>query len=90
MKYWTYIKDGQIYDADLDSLEEAQDVAYEVYEQEILNSCEELKNGRYFEEPIELIEFVYDDNNEKKIVQSVHSYVTFQYYHGDFVEHSVH
>lgn len=84
--YWTFERDGEIFDAEFDSEKEAQYWADEAFTEE----CEDeggWDNGDTASADIELIEFTYDDDGEMVIKQRVSSSVDFEYYHGDLAEH---
>ena len=86
-KYWTFERDGEVFDADFDSKEEAQIWAEEGFQQE----CEDeggWNNGDIETAEIKVIQFYYDgETGERNIFESEKSTVEFEYYHGDAVEH---
>ena len=85
--YWTFEKDGEIFDADFDSQEEAQQWADEAFCQEC-EECGEYSNGDTESEEIVLVQYRYNDDGERDIIGRVDSTVDFEFYHGDFAEHN--
>jgi hypothetical protein len=85
--YWTFERDGEVYDAEFVSKEAAQEAADEGFAQQ----CEDeggWHNGDTQEADIELIQFHYDDDSgERIIVHREESVVELEYYHGDLKEH---
>lgn len=84
--YWTFERDGEIFDAEFNSQKEAQEWADDGFNQE----CEDeggWSNGDTASADIVLIEFEYDDDGERVEKQRVESTVEFEYYHGDLAEH---
>lgn len=83
--FWTFERDGEIYDAEYATKQEAQNDADEAYAEE----CQEEspRNGETFEEEIYLIYFTYDDDGERVIDQREKSCVSYEHYHGDRAEH---
>lgn len=86
--FWTFEQDGEIYDADFDTKEKAQQRADELWAD---NPCnDDMCNGEISEADIYLINYSYDDDGERAIISREFSTVYHEYYHGDFAEHNTH
>jgi hypothetical protein len=83
-KYWTYERDGEISDIEALTKDDAQECAEDIFAEE----CEVYENGYQAEMDITLIEFMYDDEGERVILQRIPSGVSYEEYHGDFKEHN--
>jgi len=84
--FWTYERDGEIFDCEFDSQSEAQAFAENIF----IEECEDeggWSNGSGSEDDIVLIEFTYTDDGDRAEIQRIESTVEFEYYHGDFAEH---
>lgn len=83
--YWSFIDwDGEEYDADFDTQQEAQEAADEAYEA----YCEEESESRF--DYIDIIRYYIDDESGERVeVQRVFSSVEYEYYHGDYEEHRI-
>jgi len=85
--FWTYELDGEIYDADFDSADKAQECADEKFAEE----CQEEspRNGEEFERcDFALIEYSYDDDGERVIhSRDDTAMLAYEHYHGDLKEH---
>lgn len=89
MPYWTFERDGKIFDAEFDTQAEAQQWADEGFADECADEGG-FRNGDTAEADIELLEFEWDEETgERKILQRINSTVEYEHYHGDFAEHSV-
>jgi len=84
--YWTFERDGRLYDHEFTTMDQAQEEADEGFEQECIDEGG-WKNGETASAEIFLIEFTYDDDGEQVELQRVKSTVDFEYYHGDLIEH---
>ncbi len=84
--YWTYVYDGDIYDADFSCKNAAQKAADNWWAERCQDN-DDMRNGEVFEEDIELIAYTYDDDNERKLFTTVKSAVEYEHYHGDMAEH---
>lgn len=85
MTYWTYERDGEIFDAEFETQEKAQQYADDIFGEQ----CDDDGERGSCSEDITLIEFDYDDDGERVEKQRIPSAVEYEYYHGDFAEHSV-
>lgn len=85
--FWTYIQDGEIYDADFATSDEALENANERFEEKIQDQNEGLRNGAIFDDEIELIRYFYNEDGEREIVARNPSIVSYEHYHGDLKEH---
>lgn len=84
-EYWTFERDGEIYDADFETRDAAQADADETFAEQC---CEDSpRNGETFEEDITLIRFKYDDDGERVILERIDTTVEYEHYHGDYAEH---
>jgi hypothetical protein len=85
--YYTFERDGEIFDAEFNTSKEAQAWADDAFEQQC---CDEgdFRNGDTASEEIEIIQFYYDDEGERIITHREESTVDFECYHGDFEEHN--
>lgn len=84
--FWTFELDGEIYDGDFDSRDEADNHAQEKYAED----CQEEspRNGETFErDDYALIEYSYDDDNERVIYGREDAVLEYEHYHGDAKEH---
>ena len=83
--YWTFERDGEIFDADFNSMKEALSWADDAFAEQ----CQEEgpANGEEFEEDIVLIEYTYDDDGERVEKRRVPGVVSYEHYHGDLAEH---
>lgn len=84
--YWTFERDGEIYDAEFTSKEAALESAEEGFAQQ----CEDeggWRNGDTQEAEIELIQFHYDDDGERIIDHREEAVLEWEFYHGDYAEH---
>ena len=83
--YWTFERDGEIYDAEWETQELAQNSADEAFAEQ----CQEESpsNGEEFSEEITLIRFHYDDDGERVIDERIPGSVDYEHYHGDRAEH---
>lgn len=87
--FWTFIDSaGEIFDAEFADKAEAHVWADEAFCDECLDEGG-WKNGQTASAEIELIKFHYDENGERRIVEREKTTVDFEYYHGDYAEHSV-
>ncbi len=85
--FWTFERNEEMYEHDFESKEAAQNYADEAFEDECLEQS--WNNGDTASEEIFLIEYIYDYHGDRIIKQKVTSTVDFEYYHGDFEEHTV-
>lgn len=84
--YWTFERDGTIFDHDFDSEAEAVTEAEEGLAQE----CEDesrYKNGETVRVEIVLINFKRDDNGERVEISRRNENIEWECYHGDAAEH---
>jgi len=82
--YWTFERNGKIFDAQLTSAEEAQEFADDKFQDEC-QSIDEMNA----EDEIEILKFTYNEfTGEIVILERTTSSVEYEYYHGDRVEHS--
>lgn len=83
--FWTFERDGEIYDAEYETQELAQADADEAFAEE----CQEdsPRNGETFSDEITLIRFHYDDDGEQVIDERIPGSVDYEHYHGDLAEH---
>ncbi len=81
-KYWTFAIDNEVYDADYDTKQEAQDSADSYFDEQ----CSELKEDAT--KDIFLIEYSYDGDGERVVFNTEKSQVEYEYYKGDFAEHN--
>ena len=83
--HWTFERDGEIFDADFESMKAAMQWADDAFAEQ----CQEDSpaNGESFEEDIFLIEFTYDDDGERAEIQRIPAVVSYEHYHGDMAEH---
>lgn len=86
-KYWTFERDGEIFDAQFSTQEEAQQWADEGFADECADEGG-WRNGETTEADIDLLECEDDeDTGERKILQRIPSTVEYEHYHGDMAEH---
>lgn len=84
--FWTFELDGEIYDGDFDSRDEADNHAQEKYAED----CQEEspRNGETFErDDYALIEYSYDDDGERVVYNREDAVLEYEHYHGDAKEH---
>ena len=81
--YWTHKTDGEIFDADFDTREEAQADADERFAEqcdgEVAQDSQE----------IELIHYFYNEDGERAVWNNIKSTVDYSFYHGDLAEHGI-
>lgn len=84
-QYWTFERDGEIYDAEWETQALAQAEADEAFSEQ----CQEEspRNGETFSEEIFLLQFHYEDDGERVIDQRIKGSVDYEHYHGDRAEH---
>lgn len=83
-QYWTYIRDGETYDAEFADKQAASKYANDLFEEEMADAGE--AGG---EEEIELICFEYDDDGEMVIKEKHQGFVCYTFYQGDYAEQNV-
>lgn len=85
-EYWTFERNGVIYDDAFKSKDHAEDYANNIYAEE----CEENspRNGEIFNEDFVLIRFKYDENDDVVILERINAVLEYEHYHGDFCEHN--
>lgn len=83
--YWSYIRDGELYDAEYETKDEAIQEANDKFCQE----CYDRELGGVIEEPIVLIQFCYTNGGNMSVLKQIDSYVFYEDYHGDYAEHNI-
>ena len=83
-QYWTFEKDGEIFDGELDTKEQAQEWAEDAFAEQCMEECP--GNNERFEEEIYLICFAERDG-EFVVIHREESTVEYIHYHGDHAEH---
>jgi len=83
-QYWTYIRDGETYDAEFAHKQAALKYANDLFQEEMDDLGE--AGGQ---EEIELICFEYDDEGEMVIKERHHDLVCHALYSGDYSIHNV-
>ena len=83
--YWTFIYDGETYDAEFKSKHKAQEEADKYFAEQL--SDDEMVNGEVFVEKIQIIAFKLAHDGERKVLATLDSVVEYEHYHGDAVEH---
>ncbi len=83
-EFWTYIRDGETYDADFDTKDKASEHAQIKYNEERSDS-DDFKDST--DEDIELIRYRYDDDGERVILETVADSIAYEYERSDLEEH---
>lgn len=83
--YWTMEFDGEIFDMEDETYQEAKEYADGWYSERFLG--EDMKNGEERHDECEIVEYFYDDEG-KKVETSRHTLpLYYEHYHGDIKEH---
>lgn len=86
MTYWTFERDGEIFDAEFKTKREAYDLAQQLFSEECENdgiAHNETRSEEYF-----LIYFCHDyETGELVIDEREKSFLEYTGYHGDLAEH---
>lgn len=86
--FWNVEKDGSEGGIQADTLEQAQEIADQAFETEMLESGENLRNGEERDEAVIFIKYEYDPTiDDYKETQRIEGVVTYEHYHGDREEH---
>ena len=83
-QYWTFERDGEIFDADFETQAEAQTWADDAFAEECQDDSP--SNGQSFDAEITLLRFHYDDDGERVIDERIDGMVEYEHYHGDHAE----
>ena len=87
MTFWTFERDGEVFDAEFDTQAGAQKWADEGFADECADEGG-WRNGETTSADIELLEFDWnEETGERDIKQRVKGTVEYEHYHGDMAEH---
>lgn len=84
--FWTFERDGEVFDAEFSSQKEAQEWADDAFAEQ----CQEEgpRNSETFSEEIFLLRRYCDENTGDWVeVERIKSAVEYEHYHGDHAEH---
>lgn len=83
--YWTYAFDGEYHDAEYDSCKECIQHMNDDFAEQCL--AEDMKNGQVHECKAEVVNFFYNMDNDRVILETMPITVEYEHYHGDLAEH---
>ena len=86
-QYWTFSLDGDLSDAEYQTSKECLEQLDERYAEIVAENYEDMRNGETLTADAAIVQFQYNDDNEKEIISSENVTAEYEHYHGDLKEH---